>query len=409
MSRKMILLLLVVSMLLTCVGCASQPAAGETAAPTVSTAAPTQAATQPSAEIQETVPPATAETEPPAPAEPEPTQPSAEALAATDHEVSPIGATIWPIRELSIYATPSKTGKMGTVPACTAYCVLSEQKGMFEVRYGDTTGFISSSLCMINLPDYLGDLCLYWITNSFGSVLTIHDYAFPGVTGEVTGGYEYVLQPDGSFLVPFLYPCAQKLEKAARYAISLGYKLKIYDSYRPGSATLDLYNMAEELLPQTVPGLDMSYEDLVTNNGSYELNRFLAPSGSRHNMGIALDLTLVDMATGEDLTMQSSMHDLSWYATTRRNNDNAKLLNKIMEYAVFTPLFAEWWHFTDSFVIAPLNPKPRQEPISAECWVKDETGWRYRLPDGQYCIDCTYTIGETEYRFDANGYEIPNQ
>ena len=64
-------------------------------------------------------------------------------------------------------------------------------------------------------------------------------------------------------------------------------------------------------------------------------------------MGIALDLTL-ETLDGEELEMQTRMHDLSWYATIDRNNENADLLNKYMTGAGFAILRSEWWHFQDN-------------------------------------------------------------
>src|SRR5699024_12729000 len=63
--------------------------------------------------------------------------------------------------------------------------------------------------------------------------------------------------------------------------------------------------------------------------GPYHLASFLARTGSSHNMGIALDLTLVS-DTGEEPAMQTEMHDLSWYSVTDRNTGTADLLRDYM-------------------------------------------------------------------------------
>ena len=68
---------------------------------------------------------------------------------------------------------------------------------------------------------------------------------------------------------------------------------------------------------------------------------------SRHNLGVAVDLTLEDANTRQEIPMQSQMHDLSWYSVTARNNDSANMLASIMKSAGFGTLSSEWWHFQD--------------------------------------------------------------
>jgi beta-N-acetylhexosaminidase/D-alanyl-D-alanine dipeptidase len=73
-------------------------------------------------------------------------------------------------------------------------------------------------------------------------------------------------------------------------------------------------------------------------------------SGSKHNRGAAVDLTLVD-AAGKELPMPSGFDDFSEKA--RRDytggdpsaRANAKRLEAAMQKAGFDPLPSEWWHF----------------------------------------------------------------
>ena len=142
-----------------------------------------------------------------------------------------------------------------------------------------------------------------------------HEYEIPAVTGEVIVGYEQFWAED-EFLVPLLYPAALKLEQAAFAALDQGYQLKIYDSFRPKKATRALYDQTEELarvpipqetytgkvledLPELAAGKTLTYAELMTDMGRYSLSYFLAATGSRHNQGMAMDLTLVDLETGE--------------------------------------------------------------------------------------------------------------
>ena len=265
------------------------------------------------------------------------------------------GCTIWPVRELPLHDPGTMEPMETVVQTGSAYRILEESDGMFLVESGGVQGYIDSRYCMINLPEYLGELCAYDITNSYSSLYRMHDYVIPGITETVIFGYEQVFLSDGRYLVPYLYPCCEKLIAAAEAALEDGFRLKIYDAYRPREATTQLYTTAESILDDPLPGTEdpvtgeetlSVYRDLVTNE-RYTLANFLARNGSSHNLGIALDLTL-ETLDGEELTMQTQMHDLSWYSAVDRNNEYANLLSSYMTEAGFHILVSEWWHFQDN-------------------------------------------------------------
>ncbi len=355
-------------------------------------------------------------------------------------EASAIYCTVWPMLSLTAYSDSEKTQKVGTVSAMKAYCVLDEADGMFGVLVDGETWYIDSHTCMINLTEYLGDLCSYNITNSYDSVFTVHEFEFPGVSGEVVTGFENMALNDGTFVTPLMYPVADKLMDAAQMALSAGYRLRIYESYRPAVATQTLYSMATSLLSQTIPeetwtGKSLSelempansvtteavvnedgtmtlketvaaltYADVMYGGSSYHLSSFLAAKTSRHNVGVAVDLTLEDAKTGEELLMQTAMHDLSQYSATDRNDVNANTLASIMNAAGLSSLVSEWWHFQDDDVDRVTSMS--SVPVSIEGWKQDVYGRRYRLADGSYYTDCTVTISGKEYDFNSNGYLI---
>ena len=316
-------------------------------------------------------------------------------------ERSPIYCTIWPLTELAVYADSSMSELMEgyTAPAATAYCVMDEENGMFQVRLDeDVYGWIESNYCMINLPEYLGELLAYDITNSYASKYMVHGYEIPEVTDTVIPGYEHVQLADGLYLAPYLYPCCEKLYNAATAALEDGYRLKIYDSFRPRMATTYIYNTAEAIIdtplletdfygevPEDLPDEEgLTYRRLVTE-GNYSLPNFLAQNGSYHNMGIALDLTLERVDTGEELEMQTDMHDLSVYSIISRNNEEALLLDSYMKAAGFGGLTSEWWHFQDNDTRNALSLNIyMQYGVSCAGWVCNDDGWRYRNADGTY-------------------------
>ncbi len=342
-------------------------------------------------------------------------------------------STIWPLTDQKVYADPETTEEIGTAAAGSAWCVLGEEGRYLKIRFAGQDAYIDGEYCMINLPEYLGNLCAYDITNSHSSIYLVHEYGIADVSGTVILGYEDVQLAEGDYLVPLLYPTAQKLLRAGLAAKEQGYRLKIYDSFRPQQATDDIYWRTRSILGNSVPaqtysgkkvtdlylvnwgpaegeadssGVEygrLTYRRLMTNNGAYELSSFLAAATSRHNFGVALDLTLVD-AEGNELPMQTSMHDLSWYSVASRNNANAQTLRQIMYGAGFGGIGSEWWHFQDNEIFMKNYYAPLRTGISAECWVADHNGWRYRLADGSFYANCTQKIGEESYTFDENGY-----
>lgn len=313
-------------------------------------------------------------------------------------------ATVWPLIDLDVYADAEMTNTLGTAPAGKAYCVLAEVGGLFQVRFADGVGYVESNYCMINLPEYMGDLCSYNITNSYSSIFKVHDYPIAAVTETVIQGYENVEQENGHYLVPLLYPTAKKLVAAAENARANGYRLKIYEAYRPREATLSVYKLTESIVQQTVPMLNMTYFQLMTDNGRYALGNFLANGISNHNRGVALDLTLETMDR-EEVDMQTSIHDLSWYSEVSANNSAANLLRKIMTNAGLAPLKSEWWHFQDDEAKYSLDRiKELYDGVSAQCWMRDDYGWRYRLADGSWLRSCVRAVDGVTYTFDSNGY-----
>lgn len=386
------------------------------------------------------------------------TMPGSDYAAISAEEILETGAslifsTVWPLQELEVYADPQKSRVLGTADTTRAFCVLDEEHGMFRVRFGDSYGYLDSNYCLINLPEFLGDICLYDMVNSDDALYMAHEFELTGVTGKVITGYENVRMTSGEELAPLLYPVALRLEKAAFSAIEQGYRLKIYDAYRPRKATKALYNQAIGLKDEPIPEktytgkvLDdlpelpplppnekptlpegpeppegteettapeeerrLTYEQLMTDFGRYTMSYFLAAGRSMHNRGTALDLTLADAATGEELPMQTSIHDLSWYSEISRNNANARTLASIMKGAGFGGLSSEWWHFQDNEVNKSLNPEYRMEGVSPECWMADDLGWRYRRADGTYYKDCTVQIDEVSYTFDEKGYLLQEE
>lgn len=113
---------------------------------------------------------------------------------------------------------------------------------------------------------------------------------------------------------------------------SQGLGLKIFDAYRPVRATLAMVDWTQRV----------HREDLLRDG-------YIA-SRSRHNLGLAVDLTLIDRATGRDLEMGTPFDTFSAAAHTANATGvaaaNRQRLKAAMEKRGFTNYDQEWWHYT---------------------------------------------------------------
>ena len=125
-------------------------------------------------------------------------------------------------------------------------------------------------------------------------------------------------------------PGAEAVVRAHRALEPYGYGLLIHDGYRPWYVT----KMFWDATP-------MHQREFVANPAS----------GSRHNRGAAVDLSLYGLATGEPIEMPSSYDEFSGrsYADypggTARQRWHRDLLRQVMEAEGFTVNSGEWWHF----------------------------------------------------------------
>ncbi|MEO8881174.1 MAG: M15 family metallopeptidase [Gemmatimonadaceae bacterium] len=111
-----------------------------------------------------------------------------------------------------------------------------------------------------------------------------------------------------------------------------GLTLRIFDGYRPVRATLGMVAWTTRT----------HREDLLRDG-------YIA-SRSRHNLGLAIDLTLADRKTGVPLEMGTPFDSFSADAHTANATGvaaaNRARLNAAMTTEGFTNYDQEWWHFT---------------------------------------------------------------
>lgn len=249
------------------------------------------------------------------------------------------GATVWAVCNTELY--DDKGNVIGNISAGDTALALSATDEYIKIYYKKNMAYIESRDAMINLPDVMPKEMLFDITNAYSSIYRINEEDIPDVTNEVL--YPYAQLEDESFLVPLLYPVALKLYNAEKDAINKGYTIKVYDAYRPYTVTKYIYEMTYEYV-QEYPEMEEFINGTV-NGVKYNQSFFLAKTASNHNYGVAVDITLCDLLTGEELEMQSPMHELSMYSILAYNTNGADILQDIMTKNGFGTLVSEWWHF----------------------------------------------------------------
>jgi len=141
--------------------------------------------------------------------------------------------------------------------------------------------------------------------------------------------------PD-NFLKQAVYECgecylrkktAEALVKANEEFKTLGYRIKLFDCYRP----LEVQKKMWKILPGT---------HYVANPAK----------GSKHNRGAAVDLTLVDkdgkeldMGTPFDFFGEKAHHTCT--TLSKKVLKNRKLLKDILNKYNFKSIYSEWWHY----------------------------------------------------------------
>ena len=125
-------------------------------------------------------------------------------------------------------------------------------------------------------------------------------------------------------------PAAEALVRANQKLKPLGYRLLVFDGYRPWRVTKLFWDVTSQ-----------ANKKFVAN----------PRKGSRHNRGCAVDLSLCDLATGREVAMPGEYDEMSERSASayaggpaeqRRRRD---LLRRQLERQGFTVNKAEWWHF----------------------------------------------------------------
>jgi D-alanyl-D-alanine dipeptidase len=189
------------------------------------------------------------------------------------------------------------------------------------------------------------------VTRDSSGFVLLADYV-PSIIQEIRyySTYNFV----GDRIDGYEEPCALCTIEAAR-ALKIvsgemaaqGYRLKVFDAYRPAAAVRHfvlwgIEDLDLRMKPFFYPDLDKT--DL------FKLG-YIAKQSS-HSRGSTIDLTLLNMATGKELDMGSPFDYFGeashpdFRGITEEQYNNRMILRRAMLRAGFEPIDCEWWHFT---------------------------------------------------------------
>ena len=207
------------------------------------------------------------------------------------------------------------------------------------------------------------------VTMDPSSFVLLADYV-PAIVQEIRyySTYNFI----GERIDGYEEPCAILTKQAARALKSVsnemnvrGYRLKVFDAYRPASAVKHFVLWGIEdtdirMKPYFYPNLEK--QELF-------MKGYIA-SKSSHSRGSTVDLTLLDMKTGKEVDMGSPFDMFSevshpdYKGISEEQYENRMQLRNVMIRNGFEPIDCEWWHFT-------LRDEPYPDtyfefPVSAE-------------------------------------------
>ena len=171
-------------------------------------------------------------------------------------------------------------------------------------------------------------------------VQEIRYYSTYNFIGERIDGYE---EPCALLTIE----AARALKTVSGEAFVQGYRLKVFDAYRPACAVRQfiLWGIEDQdirMKPYFYP--ELQKQELFSRG-------YIAKQSS-HSRGSAVDLTLLNMQTGKELDMGSPFDLFSEIShpdhrgITEEQYENRMLLQHLMVRSGFQPIDCEWWHFS---------------------------------------------------------------
>ena len=197
----------------------------------------------------------------------------------------------------------------------------------------DASGFV-------NLTDAVPD-----------AILEIRYYSTYNFVGQRIDGY---LQP----VALLTREAADSLRAVSDEVMAQGYRLKIYDAYRPQTGVAHFVRWAEDVADTAMKA---AFYPMLDKSVLFEQDYIMAKSG--HTRGSTVDLTLVNALTGLNVDMGGTFDwfgeeshpdfcgnpdtgDYTGGVLSEEQFRNRMILRRAMLNHGFKPLSSEWWHFT---------------------------------------------------------------
>ena len=172
------------------------------------------------------------------------------------------------------------------------------------------------------------------------AILEIRYYSTYNFVGKRINGYERPV----AYLTK---KAAAALREVSDELVEKGYRLKIFDAYRPQRAVNHFAEWAKDVDDTKMKEYFYPEED---KSVLFEKGYINAKSG--HSRGSTVDLTLFDMKTEKEVDMGGTFDYFGlkshpdYKGVTPRQYENRMILREAMMNHGFKPLAEEWWHFT---------------------------------------------------------------
>ena len=241
---------------------------------------------------------------------------------------------------------------VGVVSAFCRWSAAENPRPVATTTLDDGTKVSDDSSGFVLLTDVVPDV-----------ILEIRYYSAMNFVGERIDGYEEPI----AFMTK---EAAEALKLVADDLKPKGYRLKIYDAYRPQTAVDHFMRWAQDpddtrMKPYFYP--DLEKDQIVPQE--YVAER------SGHSRGSTVDLTLFDMSTQKEVDMGGTFDFFGershpdFDGVTKEQFDARLMLRYAMTARGFRPIPEEWWHFTlenepypDTYFTFPVN----SDSLSAE-------------------------------------------
>ena len=171
-------------------------------------------------------------------------------------------------------------------------------------------------------------------------ILEIRYYSTYNFVGERIDGY-------GAPVALITKEAAAALKNVSDSLKTMGYRLKIFDAYRPQTAVNHFIRWAENVQDTA---MKKYFYPMVDKSRLFDEGYICAKSS--HSRGSTVDLTLFDMNTEREVDMGATF---DWFGDeshpdytnlTEEQLNFRNILRGAMLHFGFNPMDTEWWHFT---------------------------------------------------------------